>query len=61
MLKGVYLNNTQSQSHPQETVSQVRSWFDKPPRTDHGKLKVNYLAVRPEHVEGRTANYDTVS
>jgi hypothetical protein len=24
-------------------------------------LKINHLAVRPEHVEGRMANYDTVS
>jgi hypothetical protein len=24
-------------------------------------LKINYLAVRPEHVEGRMADYDTVS
>jgi hypothetical protein len=31
------------------------------PRTDHGTLKVNYLAVRPERVEGRTVNCDTVS
>ena len=31
------------------------------PRTDHGTPKDSYLAVRPEHVEGRTANYDTVS
>jgi hypothetical protein len=31
------------------------------PRTDHGTLEINYLAVRPEPVEGRTANYDTVS
>ena len=31
------------------------------PRTDHGLLKINYLAVRPEHVEGRTVNCDTVS
>src|SRR4030067_3071253 len=31
------------------------------PRTDHGTLKINYLSVRPEHVEGRTANCDTVS
>ena len=37
------------------------------PRTDHGTLKINYLAVRPfdklrtgsERVEGRTANCDT--
>jgi hypothetical protein len=31
------------------------------PRTDYGMLKINHLAVRPEHVEGRMANYDTVS
>jgi len=31
------------------------------PRTDHGTLKINYLAVRPERVEGRTANCDTAS
>jgi len=31
------------------------------PRTDHGTLKINYLAVRPERVEGRTVNCDTVS
>ena len=30
------------------------------PRTDHVKLQINYLAVRPELVEGREANYDTV-
>jgi len=24
-------------------------------------LKINHLAVRPERVEGRMANYDTVS
>jgi hypothetical protein len=24
-------------------------------------LKIKHLAVRPEHVEGRMANYDTVS
>jgi len=31
------------------------------PRTDHGTLEINYLAVRPEHVEGRAADCDTVS
>ena len=31
------------------------------PRTDHRTLKFNELAVRPELVEGRAANYDTVS
>ena len=31
------------------------------PRTDTGILKYNYLAVRPEPVEGRTADYDAVS
>ena len=31
------------------------------PRTDHGTLKNNYLAVRPERVEGRTVSCDTVS
>jgi len=31
------------------------------PRTDNGMLKINHLAVRPERVEGRMANYDTVS
>jgi len=31
------------------------------PRTDHGTLEINYLAVRPERVEGRPENYDTVS
>ena len=30
------------------------------PRTVHGALKNNHLAVRPERVEGRAANYDTV-
>jgi cobyrinic acid a,c-diamide synthase len=30
------------------------------PRTDHGTSKNNHLAVRPERVEGRAANYDTV-
>ena len=28
---------------------------------DHGTLKINYLAVRPERVEGQTVNCDTVS
>jgi hypothetical protein len=71
-----------SSSHVEETVLQVRSWFDKAcpertvrpfeslrangeskdsPRTDHGILKINYLAVRPEHVEGLTASYDKLS
>ncbi|HSB06690.1 MAG TPA: hypothetical protein VLK23_16030, partial [Thermodesulfobacteriota bacterium] len=31
------------------------------PRTDHGTLEINYLAVRPERVEGRAANCDTLS
>ena len=31
------------------------------PRTDHDILDINHLAVRPERVEGRTANCDTVS
>jgi hypothetical protein len=31
------------------------------PRTDPGTLKIKSLAVRPERVEGRTANCDTVS
>ena len=31
------------------------------PRTDHGELEISYLAVRPELVEGRAADYDTVS
>jgi prepilin-type N-terminal cleavage/methylation domain-containing protein len=31
------------------------------PRTDYGVLKINYLAVRPEPVEGRNVNYDTIS
>ena len=31
------------------------------PRTDHGGLDINYLAVRPELVEGRDPNCDTVS
>jgi glycosyltransferase involved in cell wall biosynthesis len=31
------------------------------PRTDYAMLKINHLAVRPERVEGRMANYDTVS
>ena len=31
------------------------------PRTDHTILKINCLAVRPEALEGETANYDTVS
>ena len=30
------------------------------PRTDYGTLKINYLAVRPERVEGQAANCDTV-
>jgi uncharacterized membrane protein YfhO len=28
---------------------------------EYGLLKINHLAVRPELVEGRMANYDTVS
>ncbi|MGD0917347.1 MAG: hypothetical protein ABSB22_12915, partial [Thermodesulfobacteriota bacterium] len=31
------------------------------PRMDHGTSKINYLAVHPECVEGRTVNCDTVS
>ncbi len=31
------------------------------PRTDYGTLNINHLAVRPEHVEGRMAKYDTVA
>ena len=31
------------------------------PRTDNDILKISYLAVRPERVEGGTANYDTAS
>jgi len=31
------------------------------PRTENDMLKINELAVRPEHVEGRMANCDTVS
>jgi hypothetical protein len=31
------------------------------PRTDHGTLEINYLAVRPELVEGRAADCDTVA
>jgi hypothetical protein len=31
------------------------------PRTDYAALEINYLAVRPELVEGRTANRDTIS
>jgi len=31
------------------------------PRTDNSTLEINYLAVRPEPVEGGAANYDTVS
>jgi len=31
------------------------------PRTEYSMLKINHLAVRPEHVEGRMANYDTAS
>ena len=31
------------------------------PRTDHSPLEISYLTVRPEPVEGQTANYDTVS
>jgi 16S rRNA (uracil1498-N3)-methyltransferase len=30
-------------------------------RTEKGTFKINYLAVRPERVEGGTANNDTVS
>jgi hypothetical protein len=40
-----------------ETVSQVRSWFDK--LTTNGPWY--FIAVHPERVEGRTANYDTAS
>jgi hypothetical protein len=31
------------------------------PRTDYSSLEINDLAVRPEPVEGQTADYDTVS
>ena len=31
------------------------------PRTDSASLKINYLAVRPEPVEGRQVNCDTLS
>jgi hypothetical protein len=31
------------------------------PRTENSTLKINYLAVRPELVEGETADYDTAS
>ncbi len=31
------------------------------PRTDYVTSEVNYSAVRPEPIEGRAANYDTVS
>ena len=31
------------------------------PRTDQGALEIDCLAVRPELVEGRAADYDTVS
>jgi hypothetical protein len=31
------------------------------PRTENDILKINQLAVRPEYVEGRMANYDTGS
>ena len=31
------------------------------PRTDHGILKINYLAVCPERVEGQTVNCDAGS
>jgi hypothetical protein len=31
------------------------------PRTENHTFKIKYLAVRPELVEGGTANYDTVS
>ena len=31
------------------------------PRTDRGSLKINWLAVHPECVEGRMANCDKVS
>jgi hypothetical protein len=41
---------------PQETVSQVRSWFDRLTTNGPGALEINYLAVRPEPVEGRAAN-----
>ena len=31
------------------------------PRTDDSTVEINCLAVRPERVEGRVANCDTVS
>ncbi len=31
------------------------------PRTEYGTLRINHLAVRPERVEGRMDNYDTVN
>jgi len=31
------------------------------PRTEYDMLKINQLAVRPEVLEGRMANYDTAS
>jgi hypothetical protein len=31
------------------------------PRTHHGTLEINCLAVRPEWVEGRVANCDKLS
>ena len=43
------------------TTSQVRSWFDELTTSGYGILEINYLAVRPELVEGRAPDCDTVS
>ena len=45
----------------EETVWQIRSWFNGSPRTDGVTSKFKDLAVHPEALERRTANCDTVS
>ena len=46
---------------PPETVSRVRSWFDKLTTNGPRCIRNQYLAVRPERIDGRTANGDAVS
>ena len=44
-----------------EVMAQVCSWFDGLTTNGPRGLEINYLAVRPELVEGRAADCDTVS
>jgi hypothetical protein len=48
-------------SQSEETVSQVRSWFDRLTTNGPCTININDFAIRPECFEGRTVNYDTVS